>query len=221
MFTRSRVETEPATVQPVHNEFLLCRATRSLSSHVRKFLWRLNLVSARTFRLTQRGSLWLPANSFRLIKLSSRCFACARSLSIHVVLLARQAALAAQRRSELRHHLLRDVSASDTLFVSSSRYFQSSLHLCVYHRNGGVGVDFHASVLQAPRISKGPNNISRFQRSSLFRLRMLRHNNSSAWLLTKCSPVLVPSSQFTASFCCGPVVLCGLNTICSPNAAIC
>ena len=69
------------------------------------------------------------------------------------------------------------------------------------------------------------NSISQFQRSSSFRLRMLRHD-TTALLLTMCSPVLVlktsqqPSSQLTASFYCGPEVLCGLKRICSPNAAI-
>ena len=54
-----------------------------------------------------------------------------------------------------------------------------------------------------------------FQRSSLFRFRMLRHDTTAALLLTMCSPVLMlkpseqQSSQFTASFCCDPEVLCG------------
>ena len=71
------------------------------------------------------------------------------------------------------------------------------------------------------------SNMSRFQRSSLFRLRVLRHFVSAALLLTMCSPVRVlnpsqhPSNQFTASFCCGPEVFCFLKKICSPNAAIC
>ena len=62
-----------------------------------------------------------------------------------------------------------------------------------------------------------PNSLSRFQRSSLFRLRMLRQVTTAALLLTMCSPVLVlepsqqPSIQSTASFCSGPAVLCGLK----------
>ena len=53
---------------------------------------------------------------------------------------------------------------------------------------------------------------------------MLQHDTSAALLLSMFSPVLVlkpsqqPSSQFTASSCCGPAVLCVLKRICSPNA---
>ena len=81
------------------------------------------------------------------------------STLLRVRLSDHQANLAAQRRSELRHHLLRDVDASDILFVPGLRYRRSGLHFWVHHlnvsgRRCGVGIDFHASVLQAPRISK-------------------------------------------------------------------
>ena len=62
-----------------------------------------------------------------------------------------------------------------------------------------------------------PTNISRFLRTSLFRLRMLRHDTAAALLHTMCSPVLVskpnqqPSNQF----------MCCLKNFCPPNAAIC
>ena len=69
------------------------------------------------------------------------------------------ATIAAQRRSELRHHLLRDVDASAVLFASGFRHCRSSLHFWVHHWNAsgrrcGVGINFHAPVLQAPRISE-------------------------------------------------------------------
>ena len=60
--------------------------------------------------------------------------------------------------------------------------------------------------------------MSRFQLSSLFRLRMLHFLVTAALSLTMCSPVRVwnpsqqPSNQFTTSFCCGPEVLCGLKS---------
>ena len=89
------------------------------------------------------------------------------------------------------------------------------------------GATLHASVLKKEGFPSIPNGISRFQRSSsLFRLRLLRHVTTAALLLTMCSPVLVlkqsqqPSIQFTTSFYCGPVLLFGLNKICSPTAAI-
>ena len=126
----------------------------------------------------------------------------------------------------------RDVNASAVLFVPGSRCCRFGWNLGVHHRKisrrcSRVGIDLLASVLQTPRFSSIPNSISRFQRSSLFRFRMLRHVTTAALLLTMCSPVLVlkqsqqPSIQFTASFWCGPVLLCGLNKICSLNAAIC
>ena len=54
-----------------------------------------------------------------------------------------QACPAAPRRSTFRHHLLRDVNASAVLFVPGSRRFGLNRDL-----------DFHASVLQTPRISE-------------------------------------------------------------------
>ena len=181
------------------------------------------------------------ANSFRKIKLSSRRFTCARSLSVHVVILAqlqrvklsdRQATLAAKRRSELRHHLLRDASTSDILVVSGFPYCRSGLHFWVHPMGmylasaAGFGSTSTRPSCKLHGFASIPNSVSQFQRSFLFRLRMLRHDTTAALLLTMCSPILVlkpsqqPSSQFTASFCCGPVVLCGLNRICSPNTAI-
>ena len=74
-----------------------------------------------------------------------------------------QAPIAVQGRSELRHHLLRDVDASGILFDSGFRYCRSGLHFWVQHRNVsgqryGAGIDFRASVLQAPMISKYSQN---------------------------------------------------------------
>ena len=72
-----------------------------------------------------------------------------------------------------------------------------------------------------------PNSRSRFQRSSWYLLRIPWHATTSVVLLTMSSQVRVlkpnqqPSNQFTASFCSDPAVLCGLEGICSPNAAIC
>ena len=99
-----------------------------------------------------------------------------------------QAHLAAQCCSDLRH-LLRGVDASAVNLVPGFR--RSSLHFWVHHWDVsawccGVGIDIHA-LQRSPSIS---NSISRFQRSSLFRLDMLRHD-TAALLLTMCSPALV------------------------------
>ena len=129
-------------------------------------------------------------------------------------------------------HLLRDVNASAVLFVSGSRrcrsglhfWFTIGMHLAGAAGSGSTSTRPSCKLHEFPSI---PNIISRFQRTSLFRLRMLRHFTTAALLLTMCSPVRVlkptqqPSIQFTASFCGGGAVLCGLNKICLPNAAIC
>ena len=139
--------------------------------------------------------------------------------------------LVAQRRSELRHHLLRDVDASDILFVSDFRHCRSGLHFWVRHRNVsggrcGIGINFHASFLQAPKISEYSQHVT-VPAFFFFRLRM-RHDTTAALLLTMYSPSFrietdraAVSRQFTTSYCCGPVVVCDLNKICSPNATIC
>ena len=180
-------------------------------------------------------------DSFRLFRLSSSRSACTGSFSIRAEILARhsvlrlsdhQATSAAQRRSKFRHHLLRDVNTSAVLFVPGSRRcrfggtsgFTIGRYLAGAAGSGSTSTRPSCKLQQFPSI---PNSSSRFQRSSLFRLRLLRHATTAALLLTMCSPVLVlkpsqqPSIQFTASFCCGPVVLCGLDNICSPNAAVC
>ena len=125
--------------------------------------------------------------------------------------------LVAQRRSELRHHLLRDVDASDILFVSDFRHCRSGLHFWVRHRNVsggrcGIGINFHTSFLQAPKISEYSQHVT-VPAFFFFRLRM-RHDTTAALLLTMYSPVFVlkqieqPSRQFTTSYCCGPAVVC-------------
>ena len=81
------------------------------------------------------------------------------SALLRVWLSDHQATLAAQCRSELRHHLLRDVDASAVLLVPGFRRCRSRLHLWVHQCNVsgwccGVKIDFHASVLQAPRITE-------------------------------------------------------------------
>ena len=143
-----------------------------------------------------------------------------------------QATLAVQGRSELRHHLLRDGDASDILFVSGFRCCRSGLHFWVHHRNvpgraAALGSTSTRPVLQAPRISKYSQQHITIPALFVVSPSNAAARHSAAFLLTMCSPVLVlnlsqqPSSQFPASFCCGPVVLCGLSRICSPNAAIC
>ena len=140
-----------------------------------------------------------------------------------------QAPLAARCRSELRHHL-RDVDASAVLHVLGFRRcgpaFTSgfTMGMCLFGA-AGLGSTATRPSCKVQGFPSVPNSTTRFQRFPLFLLRMLRHDITAALLLTMCSPVLVlkrsqqPSSRFTASFCCGPEVLCGLDGICSPNAA--
>ena len=87
-----------------------------------------------------------------------------------------------QRRSKFRHHLLRDANASDSLFVPGSRRCRLGQNLRVHHRK------------MSGRCSRA-NSISRFQRSSWFRFRILRHATTDALLLTMCSPVPVVETE--------------------------
>ena len=70
-----------------------------------------------------------------------------------------------------------------------------------------------------------PNSVSRFPRSSLFRLRILRRDTTAALMLTMCSVVLVGVETIRNNCSTNSqrvsAVLCSLKRICSPSAAFC
>ena len=138
--------------------------------------WR---VRFRLFQIVLRAVPQVQDHSssaqFILARHSSVCF-----LSDHLTTFATQCC------SEFRHHLLCDVDASAVFLVPGFRSCRFSLDFRIHHRNvfwlvaGSVSTSTRPS-LQAPRISLVfPNNLSRFQRSSLFRLRMLRQVTTAA-----------------------------------------
>ena len=108
------------------------------------------------------------------------------------------------------------------LFVSGLRHSRFSHHLgftmgmCPRHAAGLQSTSTRPSC-RLQGLPSTPSRIARFQRSSLLRLRRLRHITTAAVLFTMCSPVRVlkpsqqPSNRFTTRFCSGPAVLCGLE----------
>ena len=176
------------------------------SSRVRRFLWRLNLVSACTFRRICSAFIWRGSLRLRIgesVSPDQIVFETVRVCKIvlhtrsdpglallRVRLSDHQATLAAQRRSELRHHLLRDVNASDILFVSSLLSVPASTSgftIGMYLAGAaGLGSTSTRPSCNLHGFPSSPNSISRFQRSPLFRLRMLRHDTTAALLLTMC-----------------------------------
>ena len=107
----------------------------------------------------------------------------------------------------------------------------SAPHFRVHHRNVSarwVGIDFHTSILQIPRISEYTQQ--HVAVPAFFLVSPLKNCDSTPLLLccSRCvlsvlvlKPIEQPFHQFIASFCSGPSVLCGSKRICCPNAAIC
>ena len=122
---------------------------------------------------------------------------------LRVKLSDHQATPAAQRRSKLRHHLLRDVNASAVLFVPGSRRCRLGRNLQAHHRKiSGRLQHCWDQILQTPRISEYSQ-----KHFTVPAFCIVAHRCVSPVLVLK--PSQQPSIQFTASFCCGPVVLCG------------
>ena len=135
-----------------------------------------------------------------------------------------EASLATQCCSEFRHYLLRDVDASFVLLVSGFRRCWSSLHLWVHHWKCSGWCRLGSTSTRPSCMLQGFRECQASCRGSSVPLPRVVN---AALTLAMCSharvldPSQQPSNYFTASFCGGPEVLCGLKSICSPNAAIC
>ena len=153
-------------------------------------------------------------NSFRLIKLSSKRFACAGSFFINVVILVPHSSVCGCpiTKQPLQPNVAPN---SDTIFfVMKMRLTFFSSRVCVtdgpasfsgftigMYLAGAVGLESTSTrpSCKPHKFLSIHHSISRFQRF----LRMLRHDTTAALLLTMCSSVLVlkpsqqPSFQFT------------------------
>ena len=136
MFTSA--PTELLETPPVFAD--LCRFQLVFDARVSSHLFCPHLAQLRVHKIILHPCS-NPGSTFLRVKLSDH-----------------QATPAAQR-SKFRHHHLRDVNASAVLVVPGSRRCWFGLNLRVHHRKmsgkcSRVWIDFHASVLQTPRISE-------------------------------------------------------------------